>query len=97
VGAPLTRGILTRQTIRAWPVGTHYEQNADSVELWTPGNRTFPSSRSPCPKYPCHGAATLRDKMKITPDCLSIGTMYLAKGLLVASSQHHNSWTNMLN
>jgi hypothetical protein len=65
---------------RAWPVGTHYEQNADGVELWTPGNRTFPSSRSPCPKYPCHG---LSDKMKITPDCLSIGTMYFAKGLLL--------------
>jgi hypothetical protein len=40
----LTRGIQTRQTIRAWPGGTYYEQNADSVKLRSPGNLTFPSS-----------------------------------------------------
>jgi hypothetical protein len=39
-----SRGIETPQTIRALPGGTYYEQNAESVELRSPGNPTLLSS-----------------------------------------------------
>jgi hypothetical protein len=53
---------------------------------WSPGNPTFPSSFTVSKNTP-HGTATLQqfsDKIEITPGCLSIGTMYLAKGLALA-------------
>jgi hypothetical protein len=60
---------LTRK-VRISTNPAYYEQNADNVELWSPGNPTFPSSMIGL--EPVH-ADTLADLLKRSSKDLLVG------------------------